>query len=41
MIFHQAVAVDWEAINHEHQWLVAASNNNKGNKYRLNKQYAP
>jgi hypothetical protein len=40
MIFHQAVAVNWEAINQEHQRLVAASNY-KENKSRLNKHYAP
>ena len=40
MIFRCAVSVDWEAINHERQWLVAASNT-KENKSRLNNQYAP
>jgi hypothetical protein len=40
MIFRRAVSVNREAINQERQRLVAASNDRE-NKSRLNRQYAP
>jgi len=40
MLFRQAIKVDWEAISKERQRLVAASNQRE-NRGRINKQYAP
>jgi hypothetical protein len=40
MLFRQAIKVDWEAINKERKRLVAASNQRE-NKGRINKHYAP
>ncbi len=40
MIFHRAVAVNWDNIHAEGQKLVAASNN-KENQLRLTKEYSP
>jgi hypothetical protein len=40
MIFHRAVEINWTAIHQERQRLGSASNN-KENKSRLDKQYAP